>query len=344
MKRYLIGLAAALLGTAMITGTGFQTASAADPVLESQVTLPLFGATLTLDIVNGPGGSLTSVEVTPATGNVATKLKAHKVVFESANLTDPLGDPAKVVIKSRNGTQKISAKAGSLADFLGTGGWSGDVFGDGVVSTVPFTIGGTDAAPTIVVGTVSGAAAVVGPVKTSSGDDDGDENEASARVSIKFTNAAGDQSRSLTIKVKVEADDGDNEAKLTISLSKVKGVAGMAVGAHTWSGLLCDGTVGTFDYSVDASGAVTVTPGAGFTVETDEGKATVTFATGERVRIKVSSHDDQLKVSVKERIRCDSPDPTTNVSTSIPSDDDGDHHDGDHHGGGDEDGKHKNGG
>jgi hypothetical protein len=218
------------------------------------------------------------------------------------------------------------------------------VFGDGVVSTVPFTIGGTDAAPTIAVGTVTGSTAVVGPVQTSSGDDDGDENEASARVSIAFTNAAGDQSRSLTIKVKVEADDGDNEAKLSISLGKVKGVAGKAVGAHTWSGLLCDGTVGTFAYSVDATGAVTVTPGTGFTVATNEGKTTVTFATGERVSIKVREKDGEMRVSVKERIRCDSPDATTNVSTSIPSDDDGDHHDGDHHGGGNEDGKHKNGG
>ncbi len=62
----------------------------------------------------------------------------------------------------------------------------------------------------------------------------------------------------------------------------------------------------------------TITP-AGATTSTDDGKATVTFATGERVRIKVRGHDDQLKLSVKERIRCDSADPTTNVSTSIPT-------------------------
>lgn len=347
MKRHLIGVAAATLGTLLMGGVVVQTASAADPILETTVTLPLFGAQLTLDIVNGPGGSLTSVEVTPAAGNVATKLRPHKVVFESANLTDPLGDPAKVVIKSRNGTQKISAKAGSLADLTGDGSWVGDVFGDGTLTTVPYSIGGTDAAPTITLGAITGLPGVPGPVQTSSGDDD-DDDEASARVSILFTNAAGDQTRSLTIKVKVENDDDDDddgdddgsEAKLTITLGKIKMARGAeALGEHTWTGLLCDGSIGSIVYNVAADGALTlgaITTGA--TSSVDDGKATVTFAAGERVSIKVSSDDDELRIKVKERIRCDSDDPTTNVSTTVDDDDDDDGHDGDHRGhGGDDD-------
>ena len=284
MKRRLVGVAAAVLGTVLVSGVGlYSPAAAADPVPLSTVTLPLFGATLKLDITTGPGGALSKVEVTPAAGNTATKLDAHKVVFESANLTDPPGDPAKVVIKSRNGTQKISARAGSLTDFIGQpGGWSGDVFGDGAIGTVGFQIAGTDAAPTIsgITATLAGAPApVIGTVETSSGDDD-DENEASARVRITFTNAAGDQSRILSIKVKVEADDGDSEAKLSISLGRIKGVAGKAAGPHTWTGLLCDNALATIPYTIDAAGAITlgtITP-AGSTVSTDEGKTVVKFA------------------------------------------------------------------
>ncbi len=191
-----------------------------------------------LEIVNGPGGALTSVAVTspadPCAETVATKLDPHKVVFESANPVDPIGDPAKVVIKSRKGTQKISARAGSLADVSGPGSWVGDVFGSGNVSTVPFTIADVGGSPSITLGGIlvgaDVATAVPGPLKVSSGDDD-DEMEQSARISIKFTNTAGDQSRTLSIKVKVEEDDGKTEAKLSISLSKIKGVPGTAVGS-----------------------------------------------------------------------------------------------------------------
>ena len=348
MKRHLIGVAAAVLGTMLIGGVVVQTATAAPA--PSVVTLPLFGAQLNLEIVNGPGGALTSVAVTSvpptlAAGTVATKLDPHKVVFESANLIDPLGDPAKVVIKSRKGTQKISARAGSLADVSGPGSWVGDVFGSGNVSTVPFTIADVGGSPSITLGGIlvgaDVATAVPGPLKVSSGDDD-DEMEQSARISVKFTNTAGDQSRTLSIKVKVEEDDGKTEAKLSIALSKIKGVPGTAVGTHTWIGVLCNNADASITYTVGPDGLVafgTITPTA--TTSTDDGKATVTFDTGERVRIKVKGHDDELRLSVKERIRCDSADPTTNVSTSIPDDDhDGDHHDdGDHKGGGDDHGR-----
>jgi hypothetical protein len=339
MKRHLIGVAAAVLGTMLIGGVVVQTATAAPA--PSTVTLPLFGATLQLDIVNGPGGALTSVTVTPAAGNVATKLKPHKVVFESANLTNPTGDPAKVVIESKLGTQKISARAGSLADFIGKqGSWVGDVFGTGKLTTVPFTVAAlADGSPDITLGAILIGADVSIPVTPtvdhSSGDhgDDNEGNDQSARARIKFVNVpGGDLSRTLTISVKVETHDGHSEAKLSISLGMIKGVEGKAVGAHTWIGVLCNNADASIAYTVDSNGMVTVgavTP-AGATTSTNEDGTTVTFATGEQVRIKVKSDDGgQMRVSVKERIRCDSPNPTTNVSTSIPADNNG----GDHHGG-----------
>ena len=342
MKRHVIGVAAAVLGTMLMGGVvATQTAAAADPV-PTTVTLPLFGAPLKIGITTGPGGALASVTVDPATGNTATSASPHKVVFQSANLTNPTGDPAKVVIRSKQGGQSVSARAGSLADVSGPGSWSGDVFGTGTASTVAFNIvAAADGSPNIT-GVTASADGVAGTVELSSGDDDDEGTEMSARVSVKFTNAAGDQSRNLSIKVKVETDeDGSTSAKLSISLGRIKGVEGKAVGSHMWTGLLCDNTSASITYVVAADGTITVgaiTP-AGATTSSNDGKTTVTFATGEQVRIKVSDEDGQMTVSVKEKIRCNSADPTFNGS-SVPTTagDNNDNHQGgggDNHGHGD---------
>ena len=246
--------------------------------------------------------------------------------------------PAKVTVKSKHGGQSVSARAGSLADISGPGSWSGDVFGDGsAASTVTFTIaesagGGSRHHWYHSLRWRSGRYG-----QHSTGDDD-NESSMSARVSVKFTNTAGDLTRSLTISVKVKTDeDGNTSAKSSISLGRIKGVEGAAVGAHTWVGMLCDGTDASIAYTVAADGTITVgtvTP-AGATTATDGDKTTVTFATGEQVRIRVKDHDGQMTIQVKERIRCDSPNPTTNVSTSIPADNNNDNNNNDQQGGGD---------
>jgi hypothetical protein len=319
MKRHLLGVAAAVLGTVLISGAGFAAATAAAAPVPTTVTLPMFGAPLTLSITTDPGGALTDVAVDSAnTANyVATKLKPHKVVFESANAANP----ARVVVKSSHGGQSVSARAGTLANVSGPGVWSGDVFGTGTASTVNFVVGAkADATPDIT-GTTS-SDGVVGAVEYSSGDGHEGDSGASARVSVKFTNAAGDQSRSLTISVRVNTnEDGDSSAKLSISLGRIKGVEGMAVGSHVWSGTLCDNTAASIAYTVAADGTLTlgaIAP-ATATSSTGEEGAMVTFATGEQVSIHAGSHDGQVKVSVHERIRCDSGNPTTNVTTSIPA-------------------------
>jgi hypothetical protein len=331
MKRRLIAVAAAVLGTVLIGGVvAPATASAADPV-PTTVTLPLFGVPLTIDITTGPGGALTDVSVDSANPTVATKLKPHKVVFSSTSAADPTADPAKVTVKSKHGGQSVSARAGTLADVSGNGSWSGDVFGDGNASSVAFTIGGTDAAPDIT-GTAAtpptGITAVVGTVDHSTGDGHDDESSASARVSVKFTTDAGDQSRTLTISVRTKTDDdGDTSAKVSISLGRIKGVAidaADAAGPHTWSGVLCDNSAATITYDVALDGSVSnvVATPATADVKTEGGKIDVRFSHDEGVRIKVREDNGQIKISVDERIRCrDAANPTTNVSTSIPADD-----------------------
>lgn len=342
MKRHLLGVAAAVLGTVLISGAGFTAATAAAAPVPTTVTLPMFGAPLTLDITTDPGGALTNVSVDSANSAnyVATKLKPHKVVFESANAANP----ARVVVKSGHGGQSVSARAGSLANVSGPGVWSGDVFGTGTASTVNFTIAAkADMTPDITGVTSSDGTAVVGAVDYSSGDGHEGDSGSSARVSVKFTNAAGDQSRSLTISVRVNTnEDGDTSAKLSISLGRIRGVEGMAVGSHVWSGTLCDNSAASIAYTVAADGTLTlgaIAP-ATATSSTGEEGAMVTFATGEQVSIHAGSHDGQVKVSVHERIRCDSGNPTTNVTTSIPTSDTGGDN---HHVGGSGRGDHKGG-
>jgi hypothetical protein len=330
MKRHLLGVAAAVLGTVLISGAGFAaaTASAAAPV-DTTVTLPLFGAPLSFDITTDPGGAITNVAVTPADANtVATKLRPHKVVFQSANPTDPTAT-ARIVIESGHGGQSVSARAGSLAAFTGKpGSWSGDVFGTGIATSVNFNIAAlADGTPDITGVSSSDATAVIGAVDHSSGDGHEGDSGSSARLSVKFTNAAGDQSRSLTIAVKVSTgEDGNASAKLSISLGRIRGVAGKAVGTHTWSGLLCDNTTASIAYTVAADGTLTLGAIAPTTAtsSTDHDATTVTFAAGERVRISSKMDDNgQVSVNVKVQIDCGSANPTTNVTTSIPTPDTG---------------------
>jgi len=348
MKRRLIGVTAAVLGTVLLSGVGLEKVAAADPV-PTTVTLPLFGAPLEFTITSGPGGALADVSVDPATGVTATQLRPHKVVFEVANAADPTS-LGKVSVRSKHGGQSVSTRAGSLADVSGAGSWSGDVFGTGTATTVNFTIGDVgDGTPDITGVTSDDATAVISDVQHSTGDDD-EGTEASAKVTVTFTNAAGDTSRTLTIRAKVETDeDGTTSAKVSVSLGRLKGLAvdaATAAGPHTWSGVLCDNTAATITYDVATDGSVSnvvATPAAD-RVRSDGGKIEVRFSDKERVRIRVREDNGQITINVDERIRCDSPDPTTNAATtSTVADDDENENEneapeaGGHHGGHDDD-------
>jgi hypothetical protein len=283
-------------------------------------SLPLFGVQLTVEVTTGPGGALSNVAVNPADGMTATTLKPNKVVFENAEGT------GKVVVKSKHGGQKVEAKAGSLGEITGPGGWSGDLFGDGTVTTVSFNVGATaDGGPDITGITASDPTAEIGAVEYRTEDDD-DEMERQAKVRITFTKDG--QQRTLTIKVKVETDDDgdDSHAKISISLGRIRGVALPAAevaGDKTWTGQLCDGTLATIAYTVSESGEVsnvTVSPEPK-RIKEDDDKLEVRFTTGERVKIRVRGDDGMLKISVEEKIRCDSPDPTVNTPTADDDDD-----------------------
>ncbi|MBI4936227.1 MAG: hypothetical protein HY828_20310 [Actinobacteria bacterium] len=337
--------AMALLGFGVTGGV----ANAAPPALPapSIFTLPL-PVPLAVTVTTGPGGAITDVSIDPADAAITvTKARPGKVSFT----TDT--DGVKVSIKSKGQTQSMSARAGSLDAFTANGGagsWSGEVF-PGVPGSVAYVVGGTPDAPTITVGAIVGGGVAGAPVTKV--DDDGDE--VSTKVVVTFT--SGTLTRDLTIRLKVENesdddddddsdDDSDSSASLRVTLGKIRGVPGSeAAGPKSWGAILCDGTPGTINYVLGADGTISdvTTNPADARIKTDEGKLEVRFATGERVKIRVSAEGAGFTISVKEKIRCrDAEDPTVNGQPADVSDDDDDDddddHDGDHHRGGDDDG------
>ena len=108
------------------------------------------------------------------------------------------------------------------------------------ITTVGFEVAAAaDGTPDIINITTSDATAEIGDVDHAVGDE-----AARAKVSIVFTN--GIEQRSLSIRVTAASSDDSSSAKVSVSLSDVRGQrlpAEQVVGAHTWDGMLCDGTV-----------------------------------------------------------------------------------------------------
>lgn len=351
-----------LAGALALFGLGAGVAHAqapkpAAPPAPSSFILPLGAVGLTVDVTTGPGGAITDVSVNPSEPVTVSKARPNRVAFT----VDSSG--VKVQVKSKGQTQSVSARAASLADLItAPGGWSGDLWGDGSVTTVAFTVGDAgDGTPTLAI-TDDGGGTVEGP--TTFSDDDGEES--GVKASITFTNATATtpatMSRTLTIKVKVEneSDDDDDDspethASVKISLGKIRGVAqdaGAVIGVpQQWSGLLCDGTTGTINFTVDADGTITITdtvPTEVDRIKSEGRKAEVRFSKDERVKIRTSINDaGQITIDFQEKIRCrDAQNPTVNGQpvTSVDDDHDDDHHDGDHHRGGDDNGGRRGGG
>lgn len=304
---------------------------------ETTTTLPLFGAPLTVDVTSAPGGAISAVTVDPADSLTASTVKPNKVRFVNEDGT------ARVQVSTRHGDERVEARAGTLTDISGPGGWSGDLFGTGVTTTVGFVVGAAaDGTPDITNITTSDATAQIGTV-----DHDTSDDAARAKVSIVFT--SGIQQRTLSIRVTAatsdDSSDDSSSAKVSVRLSDVQGQrlpADQVVGSHTWTGMLCDGSPGSIAYTVNADGTisgVTATP-ATADVESDDDRATVEFSDRERVRVRVKSSDDgsELRVEVDERLRCERTDPTVNtpVDESLDDNDHDDRRGGDGRDGGDD--------
>lgn len=306
------------------------TAVAAPVADAGATTLPLLGVQLTVDVATAPDGSLASVAVNPAQGLTATKLRANTVAFVNEDGT------AKVRVGSRHGGQHVDVKAGSLADIVGPGTWSGDVFGTGTSTTVSFEIAAkADGSPDIVGVTTTDPSATVGDVQR-----DSSPRAQRARAVVRF--ASGAQARLLWITASVWTAGDETRAASSVGLSDLEGVtlpADQVVGAHVWNGRLCDGTAVQVNYTVAADGSIVagaIDPVTA-TAKVDGNSLRVRFSDHERVRIRVAGKHDGLRVSVDPKLRCSYADPTVNTPVDPSATDD--HHDRGRDGDGGRDGR-----
>jgi hypothetical protein len=177
-----------------------------------------------------------------------------------------------------------------------------------------------------------GAPGVTGEIQPTQVENEDDEIQ--AKASVEF--AKDDATRVLTITVEAKTDDDSTSARVKVSLGRIDpiGVSQNAVGPHTWSGVLCDGTAATVSYTVDPDGSlsnVTTTPAA--KVNPSRFGATVHFDDHNKVKIRVKT-EDGAPVGLQEspKLSCKSGPPTINVPVDASSEkQEGDDHEDERH-------------
>jgi len=313
----LSGLLAVAAAAVITPARAFAAAPQQATTTTNSVTLPLFGAPLTVDVTTDDLGALSNVTVNPADGLTATTLKPNRVVFETT------GGTASIVVRNREGRQSVTMRAGTLADISGAGQWKGDVFGTNSLTTVDFTVAALEGgAPTITGVSSSDATAQIGDTMFSSDDD-----EQSARVTVLFSSAG--QTRSLSIRVEVEQeDDGSTKATLKLVLGRPRNVpqpAADVAGPHSWDGHLCDGTPARIDFTIGLDGTVSgvsATPEPE-SIRSEDHTTVVRFSKYQRVRISAELENGMIALDVVESFRCGT-NPTTNATIGERNSDDDD--------------------
>jgi hypothetical protein len=260
-------------------------------------TLPLFGTSLTVAVSLDDVGNLSSVSVTPTGTYTATRSEPHDVRLASND------GQSTIVLRAKGDKLGVRAKVPTLQDLLGSGTWTGDVFGTGDTTSVPYTIGVDGAGnPTITIGSVvapSGVATEVQPPKTKTTDKG---VKTSVRVVFRFDGVT----KTLTITVAVKTGDAPS-ATLKIELKakdrqRLEGNLADLVGNRTWSGHLCDGTPVSVAYEVTSDGRVVFTSatGAPATTKAKGNGFEVRFTdTKVKVAVKLQERDGMWRLSVK---------------------------------------------
>ncbi|MES2209383.1 MAG: hypothetical protein V4515_04270 [Chloroflexota bacterium] len=346
---------ASILGLALIAlialpATAF--ANTSGPIAQTggmSATIPLLGASLTVDVVLDPVGNISSVALDPVGDFSATKVGPHAVAFETTDGT------TQVKIKAKGDKLSLKVAAGSLAALVGSGTWTADVFGTGATTLVGYTIGDSAGAPTISVDSVAAPAGITvtqSPPETSTSDD-------GAKASVRVDFAADGFVKRLKLSVSVKFEDGDQQARLKIELSgkdkqNLTGTLASLVGPHAWSGLACDGTtaLGIAFTVVDTAGVGSVTfdpatfaTGGTATATANENGFTARFdGTRTKVKVRLTQADDgtwSLKVSAKTDKCKDQPavDPTVNTPVAPRDAEKAKEHDGNQDGSGKGDSK-----
>lgn len=249
-------LTAAIVGGALaglLALPGIVAATTGEPIAETggmTATLPLLGTTLSVDVTLDPTGNITTVALAPSTGFTQTKATDSVVKFSNDAGT------TKVSVRAKGDRMSVSAKSTSLADFLGSGTWSADVFGTGSASTVDYTVGDDgNGNPTLTLGAINAAAGITATADApkSGSDEDG----ADASVGVTFT--LDGYVKHLRITISTDTRDGDAHLRITLSgkdRQKLTGSLADLAGERTWSAHLCDGTAVAVGFHVASDGTV----------------------------------------------------------------------------------------
>ena len=96
----------------------------------AEVVIPMMGSPLTVTVaLDTTSGAITSVNLDPPTGFTATKVSPSRVRFEKG--TD---GTTRLNIRAKGDQLSVSVRSLKLDDLLGSGTWTGDVFGDAAAS------------------------------------------------------------------------------------------------------------------------------------------------------------------------------------------------------------------
>lgn len=271
-------VAPALIAIALAFPVGIAANTTEQIAQTGGMTLPILGASLTVEIKLDAVGHISEVNLTPAGTLTETRSSDHRVSFANEDGT------VKVDITARGHKLSLKARTGSLDDLVGSHVWSSAVFGPGTESSVPYTIGKDGTKPTLKIDAPTvpgGVTATVSPIKTSG-------NNVSGRVTFESDGYV------KTLSIWVHVDQGGGKAMLKIVLSgkdkqRLSGSLAELAGDRTWTAHLCDGSAATVNYRVNADGTVAFVSAVPATVsvkEKDKG-FTATFD-GTKVRVSVS--------------------------------------------------------
>ncbi len=283
---------AAVLAVGLLAFPASVAATTNEPIAQTggmTATLPLLGTSLTVDVTLDTVGNISGVTLTPPGDFTTTKTKPDSVKLANAAGT------TTVSVKAKQDKLTISAKSAKLADLVGDGTWSADVFGTGAKSAVAYTIGDDGSGnPTLAIGTVTPASGVTAEVIAPKMESGGDEAEASGGVTFSHDGFV----KRLKISVEVDTEDGHAGLKITLSGKDRQSLSGSLAdlaGARTWSAHLCDGTAVSVNYHVAADGTIAYdgATGAPATAKTGEHGLKVRFdGTKVSVKIKLHANDD----------------------------------------------------
>lgn len=283
---------AAVLAVGLLAFPAGVAATTSEPIAQTggmTATLPLLGTSLTVDVTLDTVGNISGVTLTPPGDFASTKTRPDSVKLANAAGT------TTVSVKAKRDKLSISARSARLADLVGDGTWSADVFGTGAKSTVAYTIGDDGSGnPTLAIGAVTPVSGITAEVIAPRMKVEGDEAKASGGVTFSREGFV----KRLKISVEVDTEDGHASLKITLSGKDRQTLTGSLAdlaGARTWSAHLCDGTAVSVSYHVAADGTVVYdgATGAPATAKSSEHGLKVRFdGTKVGVKIKLRANDD----------------------------------------------------